>query len=829
MADQLPTLTEEEMKALGWTPAPAAGIPTLSASEIKALGVPDKDSKFKTGILHGAQGATGGFSDEATGVVAGAIESTGPGRWIGEHVLPKLGIAGLERDAQGNLRGGTGDVIENADGSVPSSDPTLTGLVTGQQPESAFNRARKGGTQAAREVNAKSAHDNEGVAAVSDTVASILSPINKIGAGVKAGQGVLAGVKAATKAGAVQGGISGLGYSEADDVIGMGRDVAIGAGFGAGFGAAGSAAMGAGIAAKNAYKLRKLRGDAPQSVAPQAAPEAATAPDFAETFLPPTAKDPVLSARSAPESATVAERPAPKTEIGAKADPTNFHEFKKGRIMEAMRRNGNNAAKAMMDLGIQWKALVKGKASAPTRAEGATVLDPVLSLDSEIGMGNDAARTIINGPARRSVDPYGATQVDALAGTMALPQPGLKPASPKGPSTKEVQSAARAKKDSELLDADFTKKIEKDKEALSEMIHAEVIEGPQGLKATPTQQKRLDRASEAVVDEVVSNPDVRDAYLGKAKKGRKVIQGIVGTVKEKNDALYENFTKKGRDVVDVNDYAAKLEKAAQKANSAGRIDDVKLIDFINDRFKAMNEKNGGKPVTLQQLRGFTTTIQAEAASALGGLNAHHPNVIKQRTSGIVTGLMYETVKNAAGSDKALQTAAEAIGKNNYRIHGLKSIDDALQGREWKEQGAKSLTRRAAEVGVNAGLGAGAAALLGQNPLGGAALGAGVGVPRPGAALGRKLQKDATKKAIDAVRRADIGREGLEQMAEAKKGRQLATAGTAGLRNAGRPEAQDLTILTDAELNAEFDEASKDSLDRGRVSRIEAEFARRAGQ
>ena len=817
MADDIPTLTEEEIRAL----EAQDDIPTLSAEEMKTVGgaPPEAVSAPMTGLLHTAQGASGGWSDEGVGLLAG-VAASGPGRWIRE----KTGILPLNPDGTDPLAPGGGG----------------------------FSEARKGGTQSAREDLAEAKRQHKNVAIGADIVGSVISPINKIAApaagAARAGKvatSLTNEAKSAVrevakqfapvfKAGAVQGAIAGAGYSEADDLIGVGKDVTQGAAVGGVLAGLATGGMEVARGVRDTLKLRKLAKASAPDAAPSGAPElapatAATArtsspaktqidPQFARTEGGKTLRDPTLpaSATNVPESATVNVKPPPKTEIGAQAKPEKWHDFIKGRMVPALKRNNNNAAAAMRELGQEWKAMQRSARRAPTEAEGNTVLNRTNSLDTELEAANDAARTIQNGPARKGVDPY--------AGTQALPpapnklpeqhylygpdQPMAKPpiAEVDLPSTKKDQ----------LLDEEFAKKLEKDKDSLAQMIHAEIIEGPGGGKATPTQQKRLEKAGADIVEEVIEDPKLRKIYVGRAKQGREGLRKMVDDADAKNDAEYAKFTKVGRDVVDQTDYAATLDRAIKKANKSGMTDDVDLIKYIKNDFLQMVKENGSEALTLQQLRGWTTQIQGKAAGAIGALNGHPVALLKQRASALVTGAMYDTMSKAAGSDKTLKAAAEAIGAQNKKIHVYRSINDALEGREWKEKGEKGVVRKVVEGGV--ALGMAANGIIGLGSPGGI-----------GPSLGRHAQRAATSRAIEAARKAKAGRLAVEDTKVRNVGVGVNRVGMPVARNVPPPEAEDLTVLTDDELRREWDRANKAKLSSSRFDRLEREINRRAGQ
>lgn len=135
------------------------------------------------------QGSTAGFSDELAGAISGA------GR-----------AAGIE-----GLGGPMKDISLSKDG--PTSDWEIL--------KEAYKRER----DKERESLKKDSKDNPATSAISEVAGAIVSPVNKIMPSASM-----------AKSGAVIGGITGLGASEAEDVGGIAKDVATGAVLGGTFG-----------------------------------------------------------------------------------------------------------------------------------------------------------------------------------------------------------------------------------------------------------------------------------------------------------------------------------------------------------------------------------------------------------------------------------------------------------------------------------------------------------------------------------------------------------------------------------------------------------------
>lgn len=146
----------------------------------------EKASPLMSGVRKGLQGVTAGFSDEAAGIVEGA------GRALG---------------FEGAGAGPIGDIKLSDDG--PSLDWEIL--------RDAYKKARDKERQALK----KDSKDNPGISATAEIAGAIASPLNNIMPGASL-----------AKQGAVIGGVTGLGNSEADDLSGAGLDTLKGAGLG---------------------------------------------------------------------------------------------------------------------------------------------------------------------------------------------------------------------------------------------------------------------------------------------------------------------------------------------------------------------------------------------------------------------------------------------------------------------------------------------------------------------------------------------------------------------------------------------------------------------
>lgn len=218
-----------------------------------------------------ADTASGGFVDEAVGVGAGGIEGTNLGRWLGE----KFGL--LSRDAEGNLIGGDGRVLENANGTPG---------------DTSFGSAYRAGRESKRE-DIRQLQAEHGTAfkagQVAGAVASTVVVPMAAGRTARAAQ-VLA-----------EGGVRGLGASEADltqgEVIDAAKDFARGAAL-----AAPAAALGA---------------LAPRGTTPAAPAKAGTR---AAARRPPGAGGPVAAPAAAAKAPSALADAAAGAAVGYAAD-----------------------------------------------------------------------------------------------------------------------------------------------------------------------------------------------------------------------------------------------------------------------------------------------------------------------------------------------------------------------------------------------------------------------------------------------------------------------------------------------------------------------------
>lgn len=223
----------------------------------------------------------------------------------------------------------------------------------------------------------------------------------------------------------------------------------------------------------------------------------------------------------------------------------------------------------------------------------------------------------------------------------------------------------------------------------------EVAEGT--AATTPTARKWLNKAGEAIHDEVVHGPDgskVRAAYKSGALEGQEKLKPIIEKVGAQNDAAYEAFEKAGKSEVSVAWYNKMLEKERIEAINNGQ-------SLFADGIRALQEKvyrnaeDAGR-LTLTQLRGLTTEAQGIASGVVNSLTPNERSKVLRQVAAVATESMNKALQKQAGKSAELAKAAEEIGKRNRRMFALLTMDDALKLRAHKEATGKGLLLRAAE-------------------------------------------------------------------------------------------------------------------------------------
>jgi hypothetical protein len=479
---------------------------------------------------------------------------------------------------------------------------------------------------------------------------------------------------------------------------------------------------------------------------------------------------------------------------------------------------GAKGLKAAVTAGAKQGALASlGESEADlTEGEAGGAL-----LDTAIGFGAGGvfggAGALLTKGAQKGRDAY-----RVYKGQKALKTENLERAA-------EGMAPLAPKTSGQILDEAHEAGTKRAKEDLTQKVLNEVAEGDTGKLTTPTNAKKLDKAGEAIVDEVTAQPDarvVRSAILDRAKSGRETLGKVTNKVKQRNDDNYALFESAKKNVIDAEDYAKGLEDEIQKASDAGRKEDADMLRVVKKDFEDLWADTTGGNVTLKALRQWTTDVQSKAASSIGSLHPHDLARRRARIAGIVTEDMSDTLKKAAAGDQVLVEAAERISKNNKRLHGLLTVDAALAARQWKEQTERSTSQKVAEALAGGGVAAAGGALLGNDEdramtaagLGVIGLGGGLGARRFAGTVGRAVQRGQTTAAIEAAKKAaDVGRRATQDEVAARAGTAVARAGAAA--------TPDLGPLTDSQLMQELRRAAQEK-DSDRSQEIIAEIGRR---
>lgn len=286
---------------------------------------------------------------------------------------------------------------------------------------------------------------------------------------------------------------------------------------------------------------------------------------------------------------------------------------------------------------------------------------------------------------------------------------------------------------------------------LKERILNEVAE-TSGNRPSATTRKRLSKADENILNEVVHGPDadaVRNAYMGGAEKGRAQLGEILDGLGQQKDAAYEAFFQAGRSGVDPRDYLGRLEAMRKAEVVAGNTRKAKAIKAFADDVAATASETGG--LLLPQLRQMTTQAQGHASSVLGSLHEHANAKVARQVEQAVTEAMDETLSAAAAGVPELEAAAQQIRATNQRFNALLSIDDAMKQRAFKEgskqTGLMALAKDARQVGAGG-------AIVGGVAAGGAGAAAGMagealvkhGIPAAARAIDRGITSAAIRQA-----------------------------------------------------------------------------------
>jgi len=296
----------------------------------------------------------------------------------------------------------------------------------------------------------------------------------------------------------------------------------------------------------------------------------------------------------------------------------------------------------------------------------------------------------------------------------------------------------------------------RDAETIKRGIVDQLAEAEGGPRATPTAQKRVSRAADAIMDEVVKGPDgelVHEIIQSpSAKKGLEKLEPLLDQVETAKQAHYDRFQRAGQHVVDVpTEVGDRLKVAERAARAAGDSRTAGGLAAIRNKLTSEAELTveAGDEVNLRWLRKQVTTLQDAAADALGGLNEHERSRFAKRIAGEAKDVLDEVIDSKAAGRTDLAGAAGAIRRLNRRQYALLSIQDVLQNRAEREAAKPGgpLAQMAKKI-VSHGAVATAGAALGGAP------GAALGIAAP--IVLKKADRWLNARALEQLRAAAAG-------------------------------------------------------------------------
>lgn len=241
----------------------------------------------------------------------------------------------------------------------------------------------------------------------------------------------------------------------------------------------------------------------------------------------------------------------------------------------------------------------------------------------------------------------------------------------------------------------------------------EAAEGPTQM-TTATARKQLKSAQEGLAEEVISGPrgaEVRAALKGPAKDAPAKMQPRLDELGQQREAAYTAFEEAGKGALDPNAYRAGLEAAAKSARKPSERKALQKLVGMYDEW-ADDLTADGSPLTLRDVRDFTTDIQGLAKEAIGSINEHTASRLKNKMAAVASKQMDDMLSAAAEGDEVLQGAAASLRESNKGTAPLLTAKTALKRRAEKEasegSGFRRLTRQGAIPTLMAGVGAGAA-------------------------------------------------------------------------------------------------------------------------
>lgn len=314
----------------------------------------------------------------------------------------------------------------------------------------------------------------------------------------------------------------------------------------------------------------------------------------------------------------------------------------------------------------------------------------------------------------------------------------------------------------------------RDVETIKAGIVDQLSQAEGGPRATPTAQKRVSKAADAILDEMVKGPDgelVHEIIQSpSAQKGLARLEPLLDRVEAEKQTHYDRFARasvkgpRGRfiraDHVDVpSDVGDRLQVAERSFRREG---DSRMADGLAAiRTKLVGDAklvvDAGDKTDLRWLRKQVTSMQDAAASTLGSLNEHLRARTARRIAGEAKDVLDQVIDARATGRNDLAGAAAAIRRLNRRQFALLSIQDVLENRADREAAKGGPLERVVNqvTGLKAGplgvAGAAVGAAAGGAPL--AAIGTGAAL-LPAAA--RKADRWLNARAITQLREAATG-------------------------------------------------------------------------
>jgi hypothetical protein len=230
-------------------------------------------------------------------------------------------------------------------------------------------------------------------------------------------------------------------------------------------------------------------------------------------------------------------------------------------------------------------------------------------------------------------------------------------------------------------------------------------------KTTATARSQLFKAKEGLADEVIEGPQgdtVRSALRGPAADAPAKLKPRLDDLSTQRDAAYTAFEEAGKGTLDPGAYRAALVAAAKAERKPSMRKGFQKLVAEYDEW-ADSLAADGSPLTLRDVREFTTDIQGLAASAIGSVNEKAATRIKDRMAAVATKSMDDLLEASAAGDEGLQAAAQSLREANKGMSPLLTAKTALKQRAKKEasegQGFRTLGKQVSMAATPAALGA----------------------------------------------------------------------------------------------------------------------------